>query len=105
MLLQRATDAYFDAFKMAVTYLNPCNSTRLSVALNYTVFLVDLRNDQKRALNLSRITQELAMTKIDDSANPEKDFSKEEVALIIAIQHNITLWESMQPTRLPSLIM
>ena len=67
-LIQRANEAYSEAFKMGVAYLNPCNATRLSVALNYTIFLADFRRDRQKALTLSAIVQELALTRIDDSA-------------------------------------
>ena len=54
-LISRATEQYYEAFKLAVTYLNPTNATRLAVALNYTIFLADFKNDKQKALTLSGI--------------------------------------------------
>ena len=44
--MQRATDSYYEAFKLAASYLNPCNATRLAVTINYTVFLADFKKDK-----------------------------------------------------------
>ena len=74
-LIAKATEQYYEAFKLAVTFLNPTNATRLAVALNYTIFLADFKNDKQKALTLSGIIQELALTRIDDSASPDEQFT------------------------------
>ena len=81
-LMQRATESYYEAFKLAVAYLNPCNATRLAITLNYTIFLADFKKDRQKAITLSTIIQELALTRIDDSVSPESRFSQEENELI-----------------------
>ena len=92
LLIQRATDSYQEAFNIAATYLNPCNTTRLSVTLNFTIFLAEFKKDKQKALTLSEIIQELAHTRIDDSAQPSERFTDEENELIASIQYNIELW-------------
>lgn len=37
--------------------------------------------------------QELALTEIDDSADPNKNFTIEETDLLGSIGHNISIWE------------
>ena len=76
-----------------MSYLNPCNVTRLAVALNYTIFLAEFKRDKQKALTLSAIVQELALTRIDDSPSDDEDrFTQEEHDLIESIQYNIDLW-------------
>ena len=41
---------------------------------------------------MSEIIQELAHTRIDDSAQPSERFTDEENELIASIQYNIELW-------------
>ena len=41
----RASEAYCEAYRIASMYLNPCNATRLSVTLNYSVFLAESKKD------------------------------------------------------------
>eukprot|EP00353_Schmidingerella_taraikaensis_P015473 CAMPEP_0185612778 /NCGR_PEP_ID=MMETSP0436-20130131/23477_1 /TAXON_ID=626734 ORGANISM="Favella taraikaensis, Strain Fe Narragansett Bay" /NCGR_SAMPLE_ID=MMETSP0436 /ASSEMBLY_ACC=CAM_ASM_000390 /LENGTH=124 /DNA_ID=CAMNT_0028246419 /DNA_START=671 /DNA_END=1042 /DNA_ORIENTATION=- len=91
-MLQRAAESYFEAFKLVITYLSPVNATRLSVALNYTIFLVEFSKDHQKAIMLSRISVELAQTIIDDSAEPDKCFTREEYELLEHINFNIELW-------------
>jgi len=60
--------------------------------MNYTIFLAEFKRDKQKALTLSEIVQEMALTRIDDSANAEERFTVEENLLINNIQHNIELW-------------
>lgn len=75
-----------------MTYLACCNAIRLSVALNYTIFLSELRNDQAKALKMLQVIQELALNEIDDSADPDGNFTLEETDLISYIGNNIIIW-------------
>ena len=92
-MLKLAAESYFEAFKIAMNFLNPCNATRLSIAQNYTVFLVESSNkDYSKAIMLSRITMELAQTVIDNCAEGESNHTREELDLLESIQYNIDLW-------------
>ena len=71
-LLKQAAESYFEAFKLAMNFLTPCNSTRLQIAQNYTVFLVEYSRDFSKAIMLSRITLELAQTIIDDMSEADQ---------------------------------
>jgi len=53
--VQRTHDSYLEAFKIAVTFLSPCNAIKLSVALNYTIFLAELKKEKQKALKLLEI--------------------------------------------------
>ena len=55
-LVHRASESYYEAFKMAAVNLNPCNAVRLQVAVNYTIFLHEIKNDTLRAVNLMKVT-------------------------------------------------
>ena len=85
LLLQRANESYSEAFKLAIAYLNPCNVTRLAITLNYTIFLADFKRVMQKALTLSAIIQELALTRIDDSVSPDEHFTQEQNELIESI--------------------
>jgi len=69
--MQRANESYFDAFRLAMNFLHPCNAIKLSVTLNYTIFLAELKHEKQKALKLLEIVQELALNCIDDSASPD----------------------------------
>lgn len=91
-MLKLAAESYYEAFKIAMNFLSPCNATRLSIAQNYTVFLVESSKDYTKAIMLSRITMELAQTIIDDSAEADLNCTKEELELLESISYNIELW-------------
>ena len=92
--MQRTNESYLEAFKIAVTYLAPCNAIKLSVALNYTIFLAELKREKQKALKLLEIIEELALTCIDDSVSPDTEFTQEEKDLLDDIATNIELWKS-----------
>ena len=82
---------------MAAVNLNPCNAVRLQVAVNYTIFLHEIKNDTMRAVNLMKVTQELALTAIDDSAQAFDDFTQEEFDLLETIKSNLALFMKEKP--------
>ena len=88
-LISKANESFHEAFKLSVNYLTPVNPIRLSVALNYTIFLFDLKQEHNKAIKLLEITQELAMTLIDDAAEPELLVKQEQAELLNDIAANI----------------
>ena len=72
--------------------MNPCNAARLQIATNYTIFLHEIRKDTIKAINLLKVTQELALTLIDDSADALKDFTQEEYGLMDSIKVNLHIF-------------
>ena len=98
-LIHKANEMYHEAFKLSAKFLNPCNTIRLSTAINFTIFLFDLKHEYNKAIKLLEITQELAMTMIDDSAEPELHFQKEQMNLLSDISYNIQLWRGQAGER------
>ena len=82
-----ALKAYNDAQKIA---LPPCNSIKLGLALNYSVFYYEVMKDQKRAIELAEEALQLALDKIDEIS--EDDF-RDAKSIIELLKENLTLWK------------
>ena len=56
-----------------------------------------------KAINLMKVTQELALTLIDDSADAHKDFTQEEYGLMDSIKANLQIFtQSLSEIKVPS---
>ena len=65
-ILEKIEKHYQQGITMAYKDLNPCNPVRLGLALNYTVYYQEQRNDTAKAIKLTEVTLEEALSYIDD---------------------------------------
>lgn len=83
---QEALKAYTEANQIA---LPPCNSIRLGLALNFSVFYYEVMRDQKKACELADSSLQAALEKIDDLAEEEFRDAK---SIIELLKENLSLW-------------
>jgi hypothetical protein len=82
-----ALKAYSEAQKIK---LAPCNSIKLGLALNFSVFYYEVMKDQKRACELAEEALQSALDKIDEIS--EEDF-RDAKSIIELLKENLTLWK------------
>ena len=82
-----ALKAYTEAQKIK---LPPCNSIKLGLALNFSVFYYEVMKDQKRACELAEEALQSALDKIDEIS--EEDF-RDAKSIIELLKENLTLWK------------
>ena len=83
---QEALKAYTEANQIA---LPPCNSIRLGLALNFSVFYYEVMKDQKLACELADSSLQAALEKIDDLGEEEFRDAK---SIIELLKENLSLW-------------
>lgn len=82
-----ALKAYAEAQKMQ---LPPCNSIKLGLALNFSVFYYEVMKDQKKACELAEEALQQALDKIDEIS--EDDF-RDAKSIIELLKENLSLWK------------
>ena len=83
---QEALKAYTEANKIT---LPPCNSIRLGLALNFSVFYYEVMKDQQKACELADSSLQAALEKIDDLGEEEFRDAK---SIIELLKENLSLW-------------
>lgn len=86
---REAKDYYRNAFDLACAHLNPTNSIRLGLALNYAVFHFEVSGDQKNALDLAEKAFNDAIKAMDVL---EEDDYEVTTLLMQLLRDNVTLW-------------
>lgn len=82
-----ALKSYAEAQKIT---LPPCNSIKLGLALNFSVFYYEVMKDQKKACELAEEALQSALDKIDEIS--EEDF-RDAKSIIELLKENLTLWK------------
>jgi 14-3-3 protein epsilon len=93
---ESALDAYLKASALAVD-LPPCNSVRLSVAINFSVFYFDILSSPVRAFKLSRSAYDAAVQTLASLPEAQRQEAEEAVAILT---ENLNYWVSGQPVSL-----
>ena len=83
---QEALKAYTEANQIP---LPPCNSIRLGLALNFSVFYYEVMKDQQKACDLANSSLQAALEKIDDLGEEEFRDAK---SIIELLKENLSLW-------------
>ena len=89
-----ASDLAFDAYSQANTAAGPLETTnpiRLGLALNFSVFYYEVRNDPKKACDLAKQAFDDAIADIEKIE--EKNY-KDSTTIMQLIRDNLTLWTS-----------
>ena len=86
-----AHDAYKAATEIANEDLKTTHPIRLGLALNYSVFHYEVRNDPKEACQLAKKAFDDAIADIDQI---EEDQYKDATTIMQLIRDNLTLWTS-----------
>ena len=70
--------------------LNPCNSIRLGLALNFSVFHYEVMNNRQKACDIGEKALCDALEKIDDV---DEETFKNAKLIIDLLKENLTLWK------------
>ena len=86
-----AHEAYKAATSVGAEELKTTHPIRLGLALNYSVFYYEVRNDPKEACQLAKKAFDDAIADIDQI---EEDQYKDATTIMQLIRDNLTLWTS-----------
>lgn len=90
-VVQDSYDAYDKAHQTAEKDMPPINAIRLGLALNFSVFHYEIKNEPDKACNMAKKAFDDAITELDQV----KDDSYKDTTLILQLlRDNITLWTS-----------
>ena len=87
---QKANDNYEEAKKVAET-LPPTDPVRIGLALNYSVFLYEIRKKPKEACSMAKAAFDEAISGLQDL---EEEKYKDATAIMQLLKDNMTLWTS-----------
>lgn len=92
-LLKEATDGaleYYEKANKNAQNLKPYNSTKLGLALNYSVFYYEVKNDIPKACALAEEALESAKQNID---NMDNDDARDALSIVELLKENLSLWK------------
>lgn len=90
-IAQKAFEAYTKAQESAVESLDPADPIRLGLALNFSVFHYEVKNDPAKACELAKGAFDNALEVIDKL---DEDTYKDSTTIMQLVRDNLTLWTS-----------
>ncbi|CAI2379205.1 unnamed protein product [Moneuplotes crassus] len=87
---ENAAKFYQQATEAAEKELKPFNSNRLGLALNYSVFWYELKNDSSKACEIAEKALNGARDEIDNMENEE---ARDALSIIELLKENLDLWK------------
>ena len=91
-VIKQAEDAYEKAFSTAKSHLGPTHPIRLGLALNYSVFFYEIKNDPEEACLRAKTAFDDAIQELDENASRES--YKDSTLIMQLLRDNLTLWTS-----------
>ena len=85
-----ALQAYQEACGVAEKSLNACNSIRLGLALNFSVFHYEVMQDVRKACELGDKALQDALDKLDDC---DEETFRDAQSIIELLRENLSLWK------------
>lgn len=92
-VVQKASDAYKEAFIVSCKNLKSTNPIRLGLALNYSVFHYEIRGKPAEACELAKKAFDEAISQLDSL--PEDSY-KDSTLIMQLLRDNLTLWTTDQ---------
>jgi 14-3-3 protein epsilon len=89
--VELAEKAYTEAYQIAEKNIPIANSTRLGLALNFSVFFYEIKNMKEEACNIAKESFNEAMKVLDDL---EKVKAKDTLLIIQLLKENLILWDN-----------
>ena len=87
----KATKAYNEATEIATEFLKTTHPIRLGLALNFSVFSYEVKNDPVKACQVAKTAFDEAIADIEQL---EDDVYKDATTIMQLIRDNLTLWTS-----------
>ena len=88
---EKAEKVYKEAYEMANKDLPIANSTRLGLALNYSVFYYEIKGLKEEACSIAKNAFDESMKVLDDL---EKSKAKDTLLIIQLLKENLILWSN-----------
>ncbi|CAG9315443.1 unnamed protein product [Blepharisma stoltei] len=88
---ENAARVYQQALDLATAELPPTHPIRLGLALNYSVFFYEVKEQPNEACNMARNAFDQAIAELD---NLDEDQYKDSTTIMQLIRDNLTLWTS-----------
>ena len=88
---EKAEKVYKEAYEIANKDIPITNSTRLGLALNYSVFYYEIRGLREEACTIAKTAFDESMKVLDDL---EKSKAKDTLLIIQLIKENLILWSN-----------
>lgn len=93
VVIESAREAYDKAFTISKTNLKSTNPIRLGLALNYSVFHYEIRQQPSEACSLAKSAFDQAIAELDSL--PEDSY-KDSTLIMQLLRDNLTLWTADQ---------
>jgi len=87
----KADKVYKEAYEIAEKEIPISNSTRLGLALNFSVFYYEIKNLKEEACNIAKSAFEEAIKILDDL---ERSKAKDTILIIQLLKENLILWNN-----------
>lgn len=91
---QDSLKSYESAMNIASADLVPTNPIRLGLALNFSVFYFEIKNDSSEAIRLAETAYNDAVANLDSMS---EDCYKDSTIILQLLRENLTIWKT-QPT-------
>lgn len=88
---QKAMEAYNAALDISKNELPPTHPTRLGLALNFSVFYYEIREEHERACDIAQTAFDDAIPELD---NITEESYKDSTLILQLLRDNLTLWKS-----------
>ena len=89
--LKNSEDFYKKAYNISIKNLPVNNCTRVGLALNYAIFLYEVKGDKKTAFDVAKKTFDESMKFVDDL---EKSKWRDTLLIIQLLKENLIFWSS-----------
>ncbi|XP_076825379.1 14-3-3 protein gamma-A-like [Clavelina lepadiformis] len=90
-IVSSANKAYNLALTLASNEMIAVNPIRLGLALNYSVFLYEIKNMERKAISLAKSAFDDALAQVDKL---KEDSYKDSTVIMQLIRDNLTLWNN-----------
>lgn len=90
-VVEKSKDAYAQAMERAKMGMSPTHPIRLGLALNFSVFHYEIKNNPTEACNLAKCAFDDAIAELDTL---NEDSYKDSTLIMQLLRDNLTLWTS-----------
>ncbi|XP_065840380.1 14-3-3 protein gamma-B-like [Oscarella lobularis] len=88
-VIEKSEDAYTKAWEKAKETLKSTHPIRLGLALNYSVFYYEIKNEQKKACEQAKMAFDDAIAELDQL---NEESYKDSTLIMQLLRDNLTLW-------------
>ena len=88
---EKSEEYYKKAYNISIKDLPVNNSTRVGLALNYAIFLYEIKGDKKMAFDIAKKTFDESMKFVDDLEKPKY---RDTLLIIQLLKENLIFWSS-----------